>query len=183
VSFTEYLGVISRTHGLDGTVVLTDLAGLSPELSKGTVVGVGYSRDHVTMMTVSSADITTHRVHLRFEGVHDPQVAATFIDKAVYLTEETAGTKDQDRYTVSEIEGCTVVKVDGTTLGTITDVWLLPANDVWVVTNEGGDTTAVPVVDEFVRSIDLTQRIITVDLPDGLTNLDRSGVEGEHGEQ
>ena len=78
--FTEYLGVIVRTHGLDGAVVLGDTVGLTPSISPGDTVGVGYSREHAQPATVRDFKLVSGRITLWLAGVETKEDAENVID-------------------------------------------------------------------------------------------------------
>ena len=170
----EYIGVIGRTHGLDGTVVLVDALALPHPLVSGTRVGIGYSKDFVAMFTIAEFTVTPHRTMLRLVECSTAESVAALVDQAVYASSVDVGVDEEDRHRIGDIEGCTVVTTEGETLGMITDVWLMPANDVWVVSMPDGSTIPLPVIDEVVKTVDVTQRRITVALLPGLREVTRS---------
>lgn len=178
----EYIGVIGRTHGIDGTVVLTDIPGTTVTLSAGTTVFVGFSREHSRPLTVRSfiPHLTSPRIS--FTEFLSAETASALIDHAVYVP-SVAVQVTGDRYSIGDIEGCTVYDEDGTELGTVSEVWLLPANDVWVVSRTDGTTIPLPVIDDVIRSVDTAQRRIVVRLLPGLADLTSSETGTEDGDE
>lgn len=170
----EYIGVIGRTHGLDGTVVLVDALTLPQALAPGTRIGIGFSKDFVTMYTVAEFAATPHRTTLRLTECTTAEAAVALADQAVYASSADVGVDDEDRHRIGDIEGCSVVTTEGETIGEVTDVWLMPANDVWVVTTPDGSTIPLPVVDEVIKHVDIPQRRIIVELLPGLREITRT---------
>ncbi len=170
----EYVGVIGRSHGLDGTAVLVDAMSLPNPLTPGMRVGVGFSRDFVTMYTVADFTATPHRTTLRLQELTSQNAVAGLADQAVYASSSDVGVDAADRHRIGDIEGCEVVTTDGELLGSITDVWLMPANDVWEVTAADGSTIPLPVIDDVIRHVDVVNRRITVDLIPGLRDVTRT---------
>lgn len=170
----EYIGVIGRTHGLDGTVVLVDALTLPQALTPGTRIGIGFSKEFVTMYTVAEFVATQHRTTLRLTECSTAEAAAALADQAVYASSADVGVDDEDRHRIGDIEGCSVVTTDGEDIGAVTDVWLMPANDVWVVTTPDGSTIPLPVVDDVIKHVDIPQRRITVELLPGLREITRT---------
>jgi 16S rRNA processing protein RimM len=170
----EYIGVVGRSHGLDGTVVLVDAMSLPQPLAPGTRVGIGFSRDFVTMYTVAEFSATPHRTTLRLQEFSTAEAIATLTDQAVYASSGDVGVDDADRHRIGDIEGCTVVTTDNELVGTITDVWLMPANDVWVVTAPDGSTIPLPVIDDVIKHVDIAHRRVTIDLLPGLRDITRT---------
>ena len=63
--------------------------------------------------------------------------------------------------------GLRVVTEDNEDLGTISDILETGSNDVYVVTGAGGEIL-IPGLTEVVKGISLDDKIMVVDLPEGL---------------
>lgn len=175
--FTEYIGVIARTHGLDGTMFLMDTVGIPQGLRAGATVGIGYSRDFAKTFTIDAFDATPMRTTLRVKEIASADEAQAFVEQAVYCRPEDVGLNDDDRFRIGDIEGCAVITKDGTHIGTVSDVWLMPANDVWVVTLPDGRTVPFPVIDDVILNVDTDARRIVVELIPGLLDLGSPAAE------
>jgi len=177
--FDEYIGVIARTHGMNGVVVLVDTPGVRVNLSAGAQVGVGFSREFARAMTVTSFEASPKFMRIGFSEAPSAETASPLIDQAVYARAADVVVSDE-RYSVGDIEGCDVVDEEGRHLGAISEVWLLPANDVWIVGCPDGSTIPIPVIDSVVKTVDIAHKRITVALLDGLDALNRpSADEGD----
>lgn len=177
MAFTEYIGVIARTHGLDGTMFLMDTVGIPQGLRPGATIGIGYSRDFVKTYTIDEFDATPMRTTLRVREISSADEAQTLVEHAVYCRPEDVGLNDDDRFRIGDIEGCNVITKDGQHVGTVTDVWLMPANDVWVVTLPDGRTVPFPVIDDVILNVDTAARRIDVELLPGLLDLGSPSAE------
>lgn len=179
-SFTEYIGVVVRTHGLDGTLMLADTVGIPEALQPGMSVAIGFSRDFVQQFTVADYSSIASRTTIRLVEVTSADKAAPLIEQAVYAQPDDIGLDDEQRFRIGDIQGCEVVLEDGTMLGAVTDVWLLPANDVWVVTLANGNEVPFPVIDDVILSVDMDKRTVTVRPLPGLIELGtQSGEESD----
>lgn len=178
-SFSEYIGVIGRTHGVDGTVVLQDTVGLTLHLPAGAEVAVGYTREFTRVYTVRSYHDASREPRLALNSVTTVEAAAPLIDQAVYVQASSVARATNERYAIGDIEGSTVVTDEDVELGRITDVWLLPANDVWVVTNAEGRTIPLPVIDDVIKHVDVDGKRITVHLLPGLVDLDEPSEDAD----
>lgn len=176
---TEYLGVIGRSHGVDGTVVLVDTVGLPARLDATSTVYVGYARDFAKPFRVSAFHATPQRTTLRLAGIASPEAASSLVDQAVYVAASNLAPSATERYRIGDIEGATVKAEDGTVLGTIAEVWLLPANDVWVLQRPDGNTIPLPVIDSVIRNVNMAERTITVRLLEGLEDLSKAAAEAD----
>ncbi|MBU3741309.1 MAG: 16S rRNA processing protein RimM [Candidatus Kapabacteria bacterium] len=174
---TEYLGVIGRPHGVDGTVVLIDTVGLPVRLDASSVVHVGYSRDFTKPHRVAAFQASPTRTTLRLADITSPEAATALVDQAVFVTGDTLAPSAKDRYRIGDIEGAVVIDEAGNTLGEISEVWLLPANDVWVLRRPDGTTIPLPVIDDVIRDVQIDERRVTVRLLEGLEDLDNASAE------
>lgn len=158
-------------------MVLGETVGLTPNIFEGDSVGLGFSREHAVARSIVDLKLVSGRLIVKLAGVNTMEDATELIDQAIYLTNDQAGTIEDERYSIGDIEGCTVVSPDGATLGSISEVWLLPANDVWVLTREDGHTIPLPVIDSVILNVDIPKKTITAQLLDGLDTVDRNTSE------
>ena len=70
-------------------------------------------------------------------------------------------------YLVRDLVGCDVVATDGQRLGQLVDVLPSGANDIYVV-GENETEILIPALKNVVLEIDLSNRLIKVQLPLGL---------------
>ncbi len=73
---------------------------------------------------------------------------------------------------IDDIIGIAVEDERGGTIGVVAEVLVLPAQHVYVVRRQGREVL-IPAVAEIVRRVDITARIMTVRLPDGLLDVYR----------
>ncbi|MBU3679206.1 MAG: 16S rRNA processing protein RimM [Candidatus Kapabacteria bacterium] len=173
-TFDEYLGVIARSHGLDGTMILSDVVALPRPLQPGASVAIGYSREFTKVHRIAEYSSSSTRTTLRLDDVKTAEAVLPLVDQAVYARATDVGIDANSRFRIGDVEGCSVVDESGSPIGTISDVWLMPANDVWVVTTPMGTTIPLPVIDDVVLRVDLSSRTITVRLLPGLVDIDTS---------
>jgi 16S rRNA processing protein RimM len=74
---------------------------------------------------------------------------------------------EDDEYLVEDLLGCRVVTEAGEDLGVLDEVEPMPAQDVYRV-----GEIRIPAVKEFVREIDLENKVITVRLIPGMRGED-----------
>lgn len=168
----EYVGVLGKTHGLDGTLSLSDRIVLPVPLSAGLVVQVGFSREFTRSYTIAEFIQTPAHSLVRFSECTSIPAAQELCDQALYAKPADVGFAVSDRYPIGAIEGCSVRDEGYSEIGVVSDVWLMPANDVWVVTTPSGKTIPLPVIDSVIVSVNLEQRVIVVRLLDGLETID-----------
>lgn len=108
---------------------------------------------------------------LKLEGIEDRNQAEAQRNKGVFIEESQLDQLPEDTYYVRDLIGVQVLLEDGGLLGTLTDVIQNSSQDLYQVQLETGKRVLVPAVREFVLSIDMEERQMTVSLPDGLLEL------------
>ena len=85
---------------------------------------------------------------------------------------------EQGQFYVRDIVGFEVRTSAGEVIGTLKDVLTNTAQDVYVVSRTDAESKAavphdimIPGVPEFIRSVDTENKVITVELPEGLMEL------------
>ena len=71
-----------------------------------------------------------------------------------------------------QLKGCSVFAVNGEYIGTITDVLDLGGPEILKVDREN-EETLIPFAHTYLKRIDLDQKRIEVDLPEGLKELNK----------
>lgn len=154
------IGRIARAHGIRGEVVIVTHDPESDVLANLEVVWVAGVQKRVVEAR------GTHRGWLvRFEGIATRNDAETLRGQAVEVDRDALAL-DEDDILLDDLIGCQVKLVDGTPWGTITSV-TSGMQDLLVI-HDGELERLLPLVDEFVKAIDLPAGVVTVDPPEGL---------------
>lgn len=75
-------------------------------------------------------------------------------------------TLEEDEYLIADLIGLQVISTEGEALGVIQEVLSPAGHDVYVV--QGESEILIPAVDEFIKSVDLDQGQMIVQLIEGL---------------
>jgi len=153
-------GKIVNTHGIRGEVKIQPWCDSAEFLCKFDVYYI-----NETPYRVLASRPHKGCVLAKLEGVSDINAAMCLKNKVISVDREGI-TLPEGQYFISDLLGLSVVTVDGETIGTIKDVLNLPANDVYVV--QGETEYMIPVVKEFVQSVDLVAKCVTVKLIPGM---------------
>ena len=84
---------------------------------------------------------------------------------------ESGGSEEGLFYTF-HLKGCTVVTTQGESLGIVTDVMDGGGTHILKVDGKDGEIL-IPFAQSFLRKVDLGQRRIDVELPEGLLDLNK----------
>lgn len=165
-----YIGYVSKTRGLKGEVQLffefedyqeLDLDIIFIEVNKKLVP---YFIDTVKMHNNSTAYAT-------FEDVDHIDKAQVLVRKKMYLPNDKMPVRDPDDFRWTDLVGFIVIDEEHGELGEIIEVQELPQQFVATVAIEDGKQLMFPLSEDLILGIDGDEKIIEVDLPEGLVDL------------
>lgn len=156
---TERLAVgrIAGAHGIRGECVVEVLSDAPERFEAGSVLDA----DEGTL-TVTKARPHKGRLLVMFEEVPDRTEAERLRGTLLTIAAGDAVALPEGLYYPHALHGMDVRDEQGAALGALHDVLETPAHDIWVVRTSDGRDVMVPVVDEFVRSVDTDRRIIVL---------------------
>jgi 16S rRNA processing protein RimM len=120
--------------------------------------------------------VVSHRWHsgrllVHFEGVDDRTAATTLRGLILQVAVDREDLpSDPDEYYDHQVVGLTVVDPAGALVGEVVQV-VHGAQDLLVVRREGAGDVMVPFVSALIPEVDLQNRRIVADLPEGLLDL------------
>ena len=155
---------ITTTSGYMGEVRLKPFSRFSIDYIMEKTLQLGTSYDNLIDLKLEKAIGNGKRMRFKFEGIDSELKAKNIIGKTIY-----ANTKADDEINLiaSDLIGFDVVTDTDDSLGELKDVMWLPANDVYVVFN-GEKEILIPIVNEFVLSVDYDKKEIQIANIDGL---------------
>jgi 16S rRNA processing protein RimM len=152
-----HAGTVAGPHGLDGSF---HVASARAELLRlgGSVLVAGSER------RITRRAGHDRRVILRIEGCESREAAASLRGAELLVARAVAPALEEDEWWAEDLEGCSVV--DGArAVGVVRRLLALPSCEVLeVVRSDDGGELLVPLVGDAVRSVDVEQRVIDVDL-------------------
>lgn len=162
------VGRIGRPHGLRGEVtvqVTTD----DPDSRFAAGAVLGTEPPERGPLTVSGMRRSGPVLVIGFQGVTDRDAAEALRGTSLTLDASALpATDDPDEFYDHQLIGLAVVDGDGRELGTVAEVWHPPASPVLAVTRPDGSQELVPFVSAIVPTVDLENRRLVVDPPDGM---------------
>ncbi|MEM7033554.1 MAG: ribosome maturation factor RimM [Chloroflexota bacterium] len=160
------IGQITKAHGVRGEVSVHVLTEFVERFDRLEAVLVG-KMDAGIPYQVASRRWHRDRVLIRFEGVLDRTAAENLRGQYLQIPIDEAIALEPDAYYVHQLIGLSVVTDTGRQLGQLSDILETGANDVYIV-DDGENEILLPATKEVVTSIDLTTKVITIHLIDGL---------------
>ena len=158
---------IVRPRGLRGEVVadvLTDFPDRFGELED--VIGV---REDGTRSNLKIEDswFQKERVVLRFAGIDSVELAEGLRNLEICIPESSAAELEEGEFFDWQLAGCEVSTIDGTRLGTVREVMRTGGTEILVVEDEGRECL-IPFAEAICPEVDIENKRIVVDPPEGL---------------
>ena len=77
---------------------------------------------------------------------------------------------DKNRYYIVDVIGCDVVDLNDKYLGKVLDVLQYSSSDIYKI-GEDENSFLLPAVKEFIKSIDIDNKLVKVNLPEGIEDI------------
>ncbi len=169
------VGRVAKSHGVKGEVVV-DVRTDEPELrfAPNTVLRGRKPREkELTDYTVEAARDHSGRLLLRIEGIATRE-AADALRGTLFVIDsaDVAPSDDPDEFYDHELEGLSVTLADGTPVGTVREVLHSAAGEMLAITAPDEREILVPFVAAIVTSVSVADRVIEIDPPEGLLNVE-----------
>src|SRR5690606_2521825 len=129
---------------------------------------------------VISFTLNQKKAIIKFDDVHSEEDTAVLLQKKIFLPLDLLPRLKGDQFYYHEIKGYTIIDENMGTLGTIEEIYEMPGQDLIAMLYKGQEVL-IPIDNHFVKTPDHVQRILNVNLPDGLLEL-YSGNEEESDE-
>jgi 16S rRNA processing protein RimM len=112
---------------------------------------------------------------LQIAGVNTREGAEALIGSEVWVSRDSLAPLDEDSYYVEDLTGFDVTDADGKHIGKVSGVLDNPAHDILRIIDAEETEILLPMVDEFVRNVNMFRGEIEVTLPEGLADLGGKG--------
>jgi 16S rRNA processing protein RimM len=160
-----------RTRGLKGELVadiLTDFPERFEDVSELTAVAAGRERKQVEL---ENYWFQNDRMVLKFAGYDSIETAKALVGYEFGLPEAERVELDEDEYYDWELEGCSVENKLGESIGKVREVMRTGGVELLVIEDGTGREVFVPMAESIVVDIDISQKKILIDPPEGLLDL------------
>jgi 16S rRNA processing protein RimM len=163
------LGHIIKLHGHKGEVIIklgNDFRNNLPVLEW---VFLEHEGKPVPFLISGSEYSGSDTLILRFEGYDSSERVREFLNCKVLLTQKNPGipkSKNPDN-----ILGYKIHTIDNNLIGVITGITENPGQLLLNVDDGSGNNVLIPLHENLISRVDKRRKIITMDLPEGLTEL------------
>jgi 16S rRNA processing protein RimM len=163
------IGKIVATHGLNGAVILKHMTGDSNWLTQGNVLFVELRKGSEIPYFVATVKVSNDEEFIiTVEDVETVDAAKRLVGKQVYVKEDVLKNVKTDSPLLWI--GFNLVDKEKGGLGTIEDV--VQTGHQWLakLTIEGKEVL-IPLVDEMLIEVNIRNKYVRVDLPEGLIEV------------
>jgi tRNA (guanine37-N1)-methyltransferase len=175
------VGIIRKAHGVRGEASVeswTDFVERFDELSSVTLVSPDEQR--LRPSTITSWRAHAGRVLVKFEGLDTPEEVREYRSWTIEIPESEARKPGEGEYFLHDLVGLHLIDLSGLDRGTVVAADEGGSSILLTVERGDGYRFAVPFATSICMAVDVGQRRMTVDLPEGLEDLESiSAVEQE----
>lgn len=164
----EYLsiGQIVNVHGFNGAVKVYPL---TDDMSRFKKLKEVYVEENAQMIKyeIEGIKFLSNTVSVKLKGIDTEKDANKLRNLYMKVDRKSAVKLPKDSYFICDLIDLEVYDEKGLLLGTVKDVLQTGSNDVYVIRTDEEDIL-VPALKSVVKKIDLANKIIMVELPEGL---------------
>ncbi|MEC7872029.1 MAG: ribosome maturation factor RimM [Candidatus Neomarinimicrobiota bacterium] len=154
---------ITRATGLKGDVGVRPLIRQFDEYVDRDLF-IGFDENFAKDVKLTNVSGTGKKPRFHFEGLDSRDDAESMIGQLLFAS---INEKDPINLISPDLIGASVVTVSGETIGKLVDMMSLPAHDAYVISNNNKEVL-IPVVPEFIYSVDVMEGLVTISPVEGL---------------
>lgn len=177
------IGTIVKLHGLKGEMNVSVRDAVFDEVKKCPYLVVQIDGIFIPFFIESYRWKGSTSMLLKFEGVDTLEKAEEFCGMTLYFDRRCFTAKEAKAYDaqVEEDKGLIGYRIEDATLGDlgeITDINDMTANILFIVDHDG-EELMIPAAEDLIRNIDDDAKVILMDLPAGLVNMEEAESEDD----
>jgi 16S rRNA processing protein RimM len=159
-----------KTRGLRGEIaadILTDFPERFENLKDVTAVKPDGGQQN---LQIESFWFQKNRIILKFAGFDSIEAAEKLVNHEICVRENEAVELDEDEFFDWELQGCAVETSTGEKIGTVRELMRTGGTEILVVDSlaDNKKDFLIPFAEKICVGVDVENKLITVDLPDGL---------------
>jgi len=164
------IGRLLKPHGVKGEITIELTADVDLDSLKCVVLPV--DGIYVPFFIDSSRPKSTGTYLVKISGLDSDADVAVYSQSPLFaLKRDVTEMQSEDGLYASDLIGCQAIKPDGELIGKIADVNDDTANTLFIIETPSGSPLLVPVAQEFITDINIEDKFVTMDLPEGLIDL------------
>ena len=161
------IGEIIGTHGVTGTARFRSYAESLAVFEPGRPVIVRERNGRETSREINWVKRHRQTPLLSLKGINDRNQAEELLGAELFIPEAELPEPEDGSFYWFDLIGIAVYTIEGVYLGRIESIMETGSNDVYVVQDEKKEVL-IPALESVVVKVDLQQKRMQVDLPEGL---------------
>ena len=164
------LGTIVKLHGFRGQVVLRLNIIASDKIKEMELVLIEIDGLPVPFFISEYSVRSPESILLNLEDIHNKDKAKELINARVFVRSDTINAIPDQLPDENQLIGYEVIDNKAGSLGILKDIIDIHQNPLFLVL-KGRKEILIPAYQEFILEIDTSNKIILVEVPEGLTEL------------
>ncbi len=161
---------IIKTRGLQGETVAEILTDFPERFENLERVFAVFENKEVSELEIEKFRFHQKRILLKFKGVDSPEAAESLRGAEICVPEDEAVELEEDEFFDWELEGCQVETVEGEKIGAVKELMRTGGTENLVVIGAEKEFL-IPFAETICVSVDVENKLIRVDVPDGLLDF------------
>lgn len=165
----DYLevGKIINTHGLRGEVKVTSWTDFPQDFENLEYV-IAKRRSGEERLGIKNIKYQKNNLIIKFDGIDTIEQAELYKNAVLNVPKDALGELPENVYYIADLIDCTVFDADGGKIGILNDVFSTGSNDVYDIKRDGKKNLFVPIIDGVVKDVDIENKKIVINIPEGL---------------
>lgn len=160
------VGKIINTHGIKGEVKIYPL---TDDVKRFDYLKKAYIGEDKFPVNIHGVKYHKGIPILKFKEFEDINDILKYKDSYLYVDDENKVVLPENHFFISDLVNCKVFDTAGNLIGILSEVLQGYSNDVYVVNDESKNKEyLIPVVKEFIKSININEKTIIIDPIEGM---------------
>lgn len=164
------IGKVTATHGIKGELRISLFSGDADTLLSVDTVLLKQPGREAKAFDVLSSRLHGKKVLLALKPFSNINEVLALVGSELYVHRFQLPELESDEYYWRDLIGMQVVTSTEEDLGQLIEILATGSNDVFVVKGVRGELL-IPAIEDVVLEIDHQQRVVRVDLPEGLLDI------------
>ena len=161
-NLSRVIGVIGKPHGVKGYVYVRMFTDYPKTIIKGNILYLdedclkGIKVEDIRFINLSGGP----RIIFKFEAVENRVEAEKLRNLVLYRSIQNQPSLKKNTYWIDDLRGCSLFLTDKSFVGVVTGVENYAYNDNIIVKTENKGVLAIPLLEEYIESIDTDRKVI-----------------------
>ncbi|MBR6033309.1 MAG: ribosome maturation factor RimM [Clostridia bacterium] len=161
------IGQIVNTYGIKGFVKVVPFTDDIKRFENLKTIYIDF-KGNLILMTIDEVSYSKTNVLLKFKEAPDINMVEKYKGCYLKIKRAEAVKLPENSYFIADLIGIEVQTEDGRVLGNVDDIFKTGSNDVYVVKDDLGKQILLPAIKEVIKTIDIENKKMIVNLIKGL---------------